>query len=229
MSAPIFLLLDTTASSSSFALYQGGHILASREHNDAHQQAAIINDYINEILEEAKLSFQDLAAVGICSGPGSYTGLRIGYSVAKGICYGLEIPFIPVHKFDVVAQESTQYPLFIAIQARVGEYFVGIKGNNGDWHTGPEHKTQEEVLALLEQIPVQAGFIDSTSQDLEQLSTGKFNSFNPSDLLNMSTLGAIVQERFVAKEFTDIAYAEPLYLKSVYTTVSKKKSLFDLT
>lgn len=229
MEAPLILLLDTTASVSSFAIFQNGLLLACKHHFEAQEQAAIINVYIEELLKEAGKKIQDINAIGICSGPGSYTGMRIGYSVAKGICYGLNIPLLPINKFEVLAYDATHFPLMIALKARADEYFLGIKNDSNSWIIKAQHSELSGLQELIKEHAVTNLWINDADVNLDGLVSNNYTLLANNEPLNMIHLGNIAVENLANGLEEAIAYAEPLYLKAVYTTTSKKKSLLGLS
>lgn len=99
----VILSIETSTSVCSAALHENGQLLACRELHTPHSAAAMLAVQIQELLEEAKIKQVQLQAVAVAAGPGSYTGLRIGVSTAKGICYGLGIPLIAIDSLWVLA------------------------------------------------------------------------------------------------------------------------------
>lgn len=224
MASDKFLLIDTTTSVSSFALFENGSIVQLHHHYESQQQAAAINLIIQQLLKDNNWQINELTGVGICSGPGSYTGMRIGYSVAKGICFGLEIPMMAIAKFDVLTFGKHYSELFVAIKARQEEYFIAYRKENV-WQINPQHASLAKVTTWIDEHQMQHIMTDdaATFATLVGVQILKIEDNVP---LDMQVLGQLCQERMAQQIFDDIAYAEPLYLKSVYTTASKKKSLF---
>ncbi len=219
-----FLLLDTTYAVSSYALAEEGKgIVALQHHTEAQEQAAVINIIIDMLLKEAGWSCRDLSAVIICSGPGSYTGMRISYSVAKGLCYGLDTPLVAVDRLSVLAYGKPGVSL-VALHARTGEYFMGICRDAG-WLLAPRHCQESELPGYVQQLAPQRLITDRVPaiwQDVCPLEVEQLDLLQP---LNMEFLYVLGREKYRAGSYEDIAYSEPLYLKSVYTTVPGKKSI----
>lgn len=214
-----FLLLDTTAAVSTYALATESQVVAIRHHYNAQEQAKVINVNIEHLLEAQNWQLQELDAVMICSGPGSYTGMRISYSVAKGLCYALDIPMIAVDKLSVLAFGAAALTL-VALKARAGEYFIGL-GQHNQWVLQPQHNTEAQMHAVMEQYPVARVMTDDTTVfEATDVVPEVLQSEEPIDAQKMLYLGV---EKYMQQAFEDIAYSEPMYLKSVYTTVSKKK------
>ncbi|OJU77781.1 MAG: tRNA (adenosine(37)-N6)-threonylcarbamoyltransferase complex dimerization subunit type 1 TsaB [Bacteroidetes bacterium 47-18] len=219
-----FLLLDTTYAVSSYALAEEGKgVVALRHHAEAQEQAAVINNMIDTLLKEASWSCRDLSAVIICSGPGSYTGMRISYSVAKGLCYGLELPLVAVDRLSVLAYGKPGVSL-VALYARTGEYFAGIC-RDAEWLVAPRHCEENALPRYVQQLAPQRLITDRVPaiwQDAYPLEVEQLDLLQP---LNMDFLYMLGREKYRAGSYEDIAYSEPLYLKPVYTTVPGKKSI----
>jgi tRNA threonylcarbamoyladenosine biosynthesis protein TsaB len=98
------LLLETATRTCSVALSRDGHVVACKEVTDEkYSHAEQLSGFIKEVLEQSSLAFHDLNAVAVSAGPGSYTGLRIGTSTAKGLCFALDIPLIAISTLDAMA------------------------------------------------------------------------------------------------------------------------------
>jgi tRNA threonylcarbamoyladenosine biosynthesis protein TsaB len=102
---PLILCIETSTKACSTALYNDSERLNSRFlHSDQFTHSENLNPFILEMLDESGVKFDQLSAVAVSSGPGSYTGLRIGVSSAKGICYALEIPMIAIDTLEIMAR-----------------------------------------------------------------------------------------------------------------------------
>ena len=101
---PLILSLETATTNCSVALASDGKVVASRSINSGYSHSEKINVFIQEVIAQAGVTLKDLQAVAVSSGPGSYTGLRIGISTAKGLCYALDIPLIAINTLDAMAQ-----------------------------------------------------------------------------------------------------------------------------
>ncbi len=99
----LLLLIETATTSCSVALAQQGQILAIKELNERNIHAEVITVFIEELFNTAGKTYNDLDAVAVSSGPGSYTGLRIGISTAKGLCFALDKPLIAVETMQSMA------------------------------------------------------------------------------------------------------------------------------
>jgi tRNA threonylcarbamoyladenosine biosynthesis protein TsaB len=121
------LLIDTSTDICAVGLARDGELLNFLVKEDCKLQSAIIHHLIDEIMKSTSTQLEDLSAVAVCSGPGSYTGLRIGMAVAKGLCYALQKPLIANHKLELLAQQKIQvngdyWQYGVVLTARTDEY-----------------------------------------------------------------------------------------------------------
>lgn len=218
------LYIDTSSSITTVACTVNG-IVSSYLINEAkNEQASVINNLIEKSLAEAKVSLSSLSAIALCSGPGSYTGLRVGFSCAKGLCFAADIPLVITDRFTLI---NRQYAIqnktnLIALKARVGEYFVAAYNEAGIEVLSPSILLTHE---LIEQITnLQAHVICDDANFLATLAvapaaTQIIVNFKP----DISVWQKIASKNIADKAFADLAYCEPLYIKQAFTTVSKKK------
>lgn len=212
------VIIDTTINSCYVALTNGASVLGVKQHHDAKSQAAFINTAIKELLDEQGFSFNDLSAVACCMGPGSYTGLRIGLSTAKGLSFALDLPLIGFNRMELIDQ---LVEAIVLIKARVGEYFIA------------HYKKGAVVLNPVHQLADQVENYLSTFSNSKVYIIGEEDTFStyapiylPEDYLyKIEDAAGLILQKHVAKIYEDVANVEPLYLKSVYTTIAKKKSL----
>src|SRR6476620_9564121 len=104
----LILSLETSAKVCSVAIHDGGKLIATSEIHIEQSHASKLAVLIEEVKNKAGIEFRQLNAVAISGGPGSYTGLRIGTSTAKGLCYSLDIPLLAVSTLHVLAYEATK-------------------------------------------------------------------------------------------------------------------------
>jgi len=228
----LLLLIETATTSCSVALAANGGIIALREINQRNVHAEVITVYIDELFKETGKHYHDLDAIAVSSGPGSYTGLRIGVSTAKGLCFSLDKPLIAVETLTAMAHgliERGQVAinnntlLCPMIDARRMEVYTAIFD-----HTGKQVK------------PTAAEIIDEHSFS-DFLASNKTIFFGDGADKCRATLGhqqnAIFSTEFSnsakdmlvpalaklsAQQFEDIAYFEPYYLKDFIAGVKKK-------
>ncbi|RYE22017.1 MAG: tRNA (adenosine(37)-N6)-threonylcarbamoyltransferase complex dimerization subunit type 1 TsaB [Sphingobacteriales bacterium] len=216
------LHIDTSGDRGIVALSEDGKLLAERINTDTRNHAAVINLYIDELVKEQGITLSDLSAIAVCGGPGSYTGLRIGLSTAKALCYVLDIPLLHHDRLLLMAlpciyDTSSTYEQFAGIlPAREKEYFLGIYDSKMVSVYGPQHTLTEELTNIFDKTGkniVVAGKIADES-DLASISKLKFVE---TDIIDLNSWSKYAYDSYVEKNFADLALAEPFYLKQVYT------------
>ncbi|TND08730.1 MAG: family M22 non-peptidase [Bacteroidetes bacterium] len=224
---PLFLLIETSTTVCSVALSRGAEILALKEINNGYAHAEHLTIFCEDVLREAGVSFAQLDAVGVSKGPGSYTGLRIGMSAAKGFCFGLNIPLIAVGTLNAMAagMRSETHPgelLCPMIDARRMEVYTALFDAEGSCLSEAEAKIMDETgfRDLLEkQVIVFGG--DGMPKCRELLAASPQARFSTAPVPSAIHLAQIVQKRFTEKTWDDLAYCEPFYLKNF--VAGKKK------
>ena len=171
--------------------------------------------FIDDIMNKNKLNFNQLEACSISSGPGSYTGLRIGLSAAKGLCFGMDIPLISISSLKVLANSVKYNGLIIAtMDARRDEVYSCIFDTelNIVQDEKPEIITNTSYLELTKNN--EALIIGDGQIKCKRLINNNKLSYN-SDILRPSSknMYSLVYEKFRKNDFEDLAYFEPKYLK----------------
>ena len=226
----LILNIDTSSADASICLAREGISIASLENGDQKDHASWIHPAIEKLLESAGCRVHDLNAVAVTAGPGSYTGLRVGMSTAKGLCYALNIPLVTENTLKVMALATKQIlsdredvqDLLICpmIDARRMEVFTALFNQSMEEVMQScalvlSDKSFSDVLASREIV-----FSGSGSGKFKQLVAHHHAIFLETHY-SASQLAVLSQKKFVNREFDDIAYSEPLYLKEFYT-ISKK-------
>lgn len=232
------ILIETSTALCSTALAEDGAIVSYRESSAPKAHASLTAVFIQEMLDERGITLADCDAVCVSMGPGSYTGLRVGVSTAKGLCFGAKKPLLAVGTLDtLVAQASdmTTPPLHIVpmIDARRMEVYTATfsrssaQGSDlepGAWQqiteTSPMIIDENSFADILNDGPVL--FIGDGAGKCADVITHPNASFlqcHP----KASAMLAPALAAYRAKEFRDVAYFEPFYLKEFVATVSKKK------
>lgn len=215
-----YLLLDTSSALSFVAVANENGIIGIAFNEDASSQAAKINVMIADLMAKHQLAMSQIEAIGLCAGPGSYTGLRISYSVAKGIAYALDIPIVAVHRLEVIAQGLANTNSFVVAQkARVGEFFYASFTANKSEITAPIHQTEEVLLQTLQNNQDWQLFSDT------EIAFEKVHYYEASTAFDAPTFFTLFRHKLEARQLEDVAYCEPMYLKSVYVTTPKKSKL----
>lgn len=224
------ILIETSTALCSVALAENGAIVAYRESSALKAHASLTAVFIQEVLQEKGITLDDCDAVCVSKGPGSYTGLRVGVSTAKGLCFGSRKPLIAVGTLDTLVaqaqmpdQAGNDGPRFIVpmIDARRMEVYTAIFENGiQTTETAPMIIDENSFADILEQGPVLfIGDGAGKCADVIRHPNARFCQCNP-------TASAMLQpaiEALKEKRFEDVAYFEPFYLKEFVATVSKKK------
>ena len=235
------LCIETSAAVCSVALAVNGETVAVRESDSGRNHAGNIGVFADEILRANNLGPEDLDAVAVSSGPGSYTGLRIGVSFAKGLCYGLQIPLIAVGSLESlveVARENEQAGvvnlpawdksiMVPMIDARRMEVYTRVFDAEGGALSEVEAKIidAESFAEFRRRATEQGGefgiFGDGAVKCCEVLEGARYIEVAPS----ACGLSRLAQKAFDAQKWEDIAYFEPFYLKDFVVTKSQKNPL----
>jgi len=222
------ILLETSTSLCSVALLEGDRISASRFSDSPRAHAAMTAPFVQEVLEERGLKVSDCNAVCLSMGPGSYTGLRVGSSTAKGLCFGGGIPLLAVSTLDVLAAQAIQEGLpegcrhiVPMIDARRMEVYTAVYGADGRKLSEVESKVVEAGAfdALLAEGPVL--FIGDGAGKCEPI-LGAPGAFFRNECPRADAMAVPALREFAAGNFRDIAYFEPFYLKDFVATVGKR-------
>jgi len=225
---PLILAIETATKLCSVAVARDGVVLALRElESEKRIHAEKVNVFISEVMEEAGLALRNLDAVAVGIGPGSYTGLRIGLSAAKGLCYALDKPLIGISTLQVLVSSALRSGvpkdagLWPMIDARRMEVFTQPHSPDGK-STGPVEPLilSEEWLAAAEEARVVFG--DGADKAIDMWKDHSTIQHVPGI---RPTAGAAFVEagrRFAEGEFDDLAYLVPEYGKAANVAQPKK-------
>jgi len=210
------LSFDTATKNCSVSLSKSGVLIALKELNSGdYSHAEKLHVFIEDVLREAQIEFSDLSAVCVGKGPGSYTGLRIGVSAAKGICFALDIPLIAVQSLEVLASSvsidtGVIIPMLDARRLEVFSAVFDAQGKN-------IRKTEAQIIdptsfvEYLEQGPVY--FVGDGVEKCKEIILHKNAIFIDAHFPSAKEMVLLADKKFKAKEFEDVAYFEPFYLK----------------
>ena len=211
------LHLETSSKNCSVAISDGKELLClCEELSDNYKQSESLHTFVEWALEGANITLRNLDAVSLGMGPGSYTGLRIGASAAKGFCFGLQIPLIAVNSLETMIKPflGTDYDLIIPmVDARRLEVYTAIyDGQSGKQEQPTSSLVLDEFTLnnLSDKKILIVGDGAAKAKDILNLPNAEFNdSVYPS----AQYLTDESVRKFNAGEFEDVAYFEPLYLK----------------
>ena len=196
----------------------GQTILCKEIAEQGYSHAERLHVFIEEILKETKVKIQELHAVAVSKGPGSYTGLRIGVSTAKGLCYALGIPLIALDTLQVLAhQVSVDNGIIVPmLDARRMEVYSAVFDKN--------HQKIKEVQAEIltensySEISQTVYFIGDCQEKCQTVLTKDNFMFLPEILFpSANEMSHLSFEKFNQNDFEDVAYFEPFYLKDFLT------------
>lgn len=217
-----FLFIDTAAQTATVAITNEELVLADERLSNQKEQAAAINIMIENVLKKAEKKHRDIDCFCLCAGPGSYTGLRVGMSIAKGMAFALQKPLICFNRMQLIALSyqnavSPNTDIAVVLQARKGEYFRALYTQTGNEKEPAEHIFEEELNKKIRPNQV-------VITDYPELAVNNDKIFLPPAFSpNLKAWSALASNLFQEKQFTDLAYAEPFYLKAAFTTTPKSK------
>ena len=231
MKPNLILLIETATSSCSVAVAENGMILACKELNEQNIHASYITLFIDEVMKSACKNYSDLDAVAISKGPGSYTGLRIGVSTAKGLCFALDIPLISVDTLEamadgarkIVENQGTELLFCPMIDARRMEVYTAL------YSVKLEEIAKVKALILDENSFSEyfennrIVFFGDGAEKCKSLYAEHANAIFIDFENSASHLNHLAFQKFNDQVFEDVAYFEPFYLKDFVVTVSSKK------
>lgn len=224
------LQIETATQVCSVALSVNGETIVCKEQSAVNIHAANLTLFIQEAMQTAGLTYTHIDAVAVSKGPGSYTGLRIGVSTAKGLCFALDKPLIAINTLKMMANgfinAHPNYSGLVCpmIDARRMEVFTAIynQGLVNEVEINAKIIDEYSFLAQLENNVMT--FIGDGALKCEAViahKNAKFNAANYNSAINMSSLA---YQAFQCQNFEDVAYFEPFYLKDFVFTMPKNRS-----
>ena len=222
----IILNIETSTKNCSVSISNGTEIIQSKELNTGgYSHAEKLHPFIQDCMQAAGLSFSDLDAVAVGKGPGSYTGLRIGVSAAKGLCFANDLPLIAMNSLEVLArsQNISSGVIIPLIDARRMEVYSAVFDPQFNW----VRETQAEIIdadsfaSYLEKGPVY--FLGDGAEKCKDVITHENAHFVDHAFPSAQNMINISHEKFAQQEVEDVAYFEPYYLKNFVATPQKKK------
>lgn len=212
---PIILNIETATKNCSVALAKDGKTIVCKElatENFSHAEK--LHVFIEQILVESDVQFSELNAIAVSQGPGSYTGLRIGVSSAKGFSYALNIPLIAVDTLQLLVKQITidKGIILPMIDARRMEVFSAMYDSNYN----QIRATQAEIIdeSSYQEISETIHLVgDGIGKFTNTLTDEKFVFHNEVVYPSANEMSALSFEKFQNSDFVDVAYFEPFYLK----------------
>ena len=220
------LNIETATTVCSVSISQNDSLIAFKEIDNGYSHAENLHVFIRDLLTEANLNPNDLNAIAVSKGPGSYTGLRIGVSAAKGLCYALNIPLISLNTLQVLSnsienRKPNSYYCPMLDARRMEVYTIVFDSDLKEVLPTEALIVEEQSIEKYKKYPSIYFFGDGMPKCkdiLSHLTNANFiENIKPSakNMINLS------YEKLITKQFEDVAYFEPFYLKD-FMIVSKK-------
>jgi len=219
------LLMETSTSVCSAAVSVDGKLVWERENPEAFSHSAVLGIYAEEAVRYIQANHFQLDAVAVSGGPGSYTGLRIGVSLAKGLCFGMDVPLIALPTLKVMARRfvPTSSLLCPMLDARRMEVYAALyDGTLNEIEPARAMVVDENSFSdLLSQNEII--FFGSGADKCKAVVHSPNAIFADGVYPSVSNMVNDAEIAFKSKDFVDIAYFEPYYLKDFQATIPKNK------
>lgn len=226
----LILNFDTSTKVCSVTLAEDKKILSFRENDEGRNHASLLTVFIDEVLKEAGKSTSDLDAIAVSKGPGSYTGLRIGISTAKGMAYALNIPVMAIPTLKIMAygylahhavdEDTLLCPMIDARRMEVYTEFYTQKLEvfrkvGADIIETDSYRDIRNKYKMI--------FFGDGASKCENILEGNEIVIDKSYKISSLHMPALSKESFEQRNFENVAYFEPFYLKNFVATTPKKK------
>ncbi|MEL7006044.1 MAG: tRNA (adenosine(37)-N6)-threonylcarbamoyltransferase complex dimerization subunit type 1 TsaB [Bacteroidota bacterium] len=222
----LILSIDTSTTVCSIALHNDGTLLSNQSFHITQSHSKLLSIAIDSLIEYTGYHPSDLNGIALSKGPGSYTGLRIGTSTAKGLCYALDVPLIAINTLEAMALQvskffSEGYLLCPMIDARRMEVYTTLVNHKGNVlkETTPEIIDQDSFKEALEKYKVV--FFGNGAAKCASVIEHPNATFLKEITPDATSVGLLGYEKYNRQEFEDVAYFEPFYLKEFMATKPK--------
>ena len=216
------LNIHTATETAIINLTKNGEVLSTISNDDTRQHATILHTAIRQLLKTNDLDIKKLNAVGVSSGPGSYTGMRVGLAAAKGLCYALGIPLITFNSLELMALSAAR-----CINYEAALYCPMIDARRMEVFTAIYNYTLQEILPPSAVILNENSFADFlilhkvcfSGSGIEKFKTlnKSANSIFMDDKIATESLAEISWKKYIKNDIANLPYAQPLYIKDFYT------------
>ncbi len=225
----LILNIETATEICSVSIAKNGQLIALKENTEGLQHAKLLTVFIEEIFKENKISIKELDAVAVSKGPGSYTGLRIGVSAAKGIAYGGNIPLIAISTLQAMAfglakennfQKSTWLcPMIDARRMEVYTAFYDLDNKQEKKISADiiDENSYQDILSKKKVV-----FFGNGAAKCKEAIQSPNAQFIEGVICSASNMVELSHQAFKNEHFEDVAYFEPFYLKDFVATIPRK-------
>ncbi|MFT5846523.1 tRNA (adenosine(37)-N6)-threonylcarbamoyltransferase complex dimerization subunit type 1 TsaB [Psychroserpens sp.] len=223
---PIILSIETSTTNCSVSLSKEGETLVLKEDNNAnYSHAESLHVFINDVLETANIDKAQIDAIAVSKGPGSYTGLRIGVSAAKGLCYALEKPLISISTLDALARQvNTQEGVIVPmLDARRMEVYSAIYDYKFNLLRETEAQILDEFSFKEELNKSKVFFVGNGTEKTKALLFHENAVYIDNKLPSANEMSALAHAKYKIGDTEDVAYFEPFYLKDFIALKPKKR------
>lgn len=226
----MILCIETSTDVCSAALVENGKTIAHEEVLGTNAHAATLTPLIEKLVAQSGRTMKEIDAVAVSSGPGSYTGLRIGVSTAKGICYALNKPLISINSLHIIAEgifmadnnakyaapmiDARRMEVYTEVISRDGEISIPVEAMVIDEHSFEKELQRDDIY-----------FGGNGAEKCSSVITGNHAKFISGVLPLAKNMARLAQYKYDSKQFENVAYFEPFYLKEFVATTPKNKVL----
>lgn len=227
-----YIAIETSTTVCSAALLEDNKCLNEQIDYSGQNHAKLLPLFIDQILKEVKNKDIKLDAIALSQGPGSYTGLRIGTALAKGLCYGMQIPLIAIDTLQLLCANviySNEVSVFDnailcpMIDARRMEVYTALFDNQLNKISGAEAKIIDETAFTEELEGHKIYFFGNGADKCRSLITHPNAIFISNIVPQAKDMGILATEAYKKQQFADVAYFDPFYLKEFQATIAKNK------
>ncbi|MCC8155567.1 MAG: tRNA (adenosine(37)-N6)-threonylcarbamoyltransferase complex dimerization subunit type 1 TsaB [Tannerellaceae bacterium] len=229
---PSIIHIETSTNVCSVALSVDNKVLFEKVSFEGPSHAALAGVFVEEAIRCLKEKNLKPDAIAVSGGPGSYTGLRIGVSLAKGLCFGYDIPLIPIHTLEIITSqaicENKSNPDYLycpMLDARRMEVYSALY----DVNLQPVRQTEAEIIDETSYAELLSGqkicFFGNGAEKCKPVITSPNALFIDKVVPLATNMVELAEKAFQKKQFADTAYYDPFYLKDFVATVAKNKVL----
>lgn len=223
---PYILNIHTATDTAIINLCSGKQILATSMNHNPKEHALFLHSAISELMEQTGIDVKKLDAIGVSSGPGSYTGIRVGLATAKGLCYALKIPLITFNSLEIMAfsssaQTADREALYCPmIDARRMEVYTAIYDFNLQEMASPSAIILDEN-AFSDRLKYTRIFFSGEGSIKFKNLTANTNAIFIDVSISSESIATISLKKYETNLFENLPYAKPLYIKDFHTIFKK--------